>query len=290
MGMRQLKISKQFTNREQKSLDKYLNDISKIDMITPQQEVELAIRIKKGDREALHQLVQANLRFVVSVAKQYQNQGLSLGDLINEGNLGLMKAAERFDETRGFKFISYAVWWIRQSILQALADQSRLVRLPLNKVGQLTKIARASTAIEQEKERSATEDEIAEAIGMNPEDIRLTVSTAGKYTSINAPVKNGEDDVSLLNLLPNSQEPDTDDDLMRESLRSELMALLDRVLDEKEKQVIILTFGLDGNDVHSLEEIARKVGVSRDRIRQIKERALRILANCKEKDRLLEYL
>ncbi len=288
--MRQLKISKQFTNREQKSLDKYLNDISKIDMITPQQEVELAIRIKKGDREALHRLVQANLRFVVSVAKQYQNQGLSLGDLINEGNLGLMKAAERFDETRGFKFISYAVWWIRQSILQALADQSRLVRLPLNKVGQLTKIARASTAIEQEKERSATEDEIAETIGMSPEDIRLTVSTASKYTSIHAPVKNGEDDVSLLTLLPNSQEPDTDEDLMRESLRSELMALLDQLLDEKEKQVIILTYGLDGNDVHSLEEVARKVGVSRDRIRQIRERALRILSNSKEKDRLLEYL
>ncbi len=290
MGMRQLKISKQFTNREQKSLDKYLNDISKIDMITPREEVELAIRIKKGDREALHRLVQANLRFVVSVAKQYQNQGLSLGDLINEGNLGLMKAAERFDETRGFKFISYAVWWIRQSILQALADQSRLVRLPLNKVGQLTKIARASTAIEQEKERSATDEEISEAIGMSPEDIRITVSTAGKYTSIDAPVKNGEDDVPLLNLLPNSQEPDTDENLMRESLRQELMRLLDRVLDEKEKQIIILTFGLDGNDVHSLDEIAKKVGVSRDRIRQIRDRAIRTLRNCKEKDRLLEFL
>ncbi len=290
MGMRQLKISKQFTNREQKSLDKYLNDISKIDMISPREEVELAIRIKKGDREALHRLVQANLRFVVSVAKQYQNQGLSLGDLINEGNLGLMKAAERFDETRGFKFISYAVWWIRQSILQALADQSRLVRLPLNKVGQLTKIARVSTAIEQERERSATDEEISKAIGMSPEDIRITVSTAGRYASIDAPVKNGEDDVPLITLLSNSQEPETDQDLMRESLRQELMRLLDRVLDEKEKQIIFLTFGLDGNDVHSLDEIARKVGVSRDRIRQIRDRALRTLRNCEEKDRLLEYL
>ena len=234
--MRQLKINKQFTNRENKSLDKYLNEISKVEMITPTEEVELAKRIKEGDQVALEKLVNANLRFVVSVAKQYQNQGLTLGDLINEGNLGLIKAAQRFDETRGFKFISYAVWWIRQSILQALADQSRLVRLPLNKVGSLSKISAAAAQLEQKFEREATTEEIAEILELPQEEVETTLSTSGRHLSIDAPISDDED-TTLLTLLSNTQEPNPDKFLLHESLQKEIGRVMS-MLSDKEKEII----------------------------------------------------
>jgi RNA polymerase primary sigma factor len=286
--MRQLKISKQFTNRENKSLDKYLNEISKVEMITPQEEVELAKRIKEGDQLALERLVNANLRFVVSVAKQYQNQGLTLGDLINEGNLGLIKAAQRFDETRGFKFISYAVWWIRQSILQALADQSRLVRLPLNKVGSLSKIGAAAASLEQEHEREATTSEIAERLELPQEEIETTLSTSSRHVSIDAPI-NEDEDASLLTLLPNDQEPNPDKGLLHESLQREISRVMG-ILSEKEREILRLHFGLDNNMPHSYEDISEKVNLTRERVRQIKEKALRKLRKSSKSKLLKTYL
>lgn len=286
--MRQLKISKQFTNRENKSLDKYLNEISKVEMITPQEEVELAKRIKEGDGLALERLVNANLRFVVSVAKQYQNQGLTLGDLINEGNLGLIKAAQRFDETRGFKFISYAVWWIRQSILQALADQSRLVRLPLNKVGSLSKIGAAAAALEQKHEREATTSEIAEKLDLPQEEIETTLSTSSRHVSIDAPI-NEDEDASLLTLLPNDQEPNPDKGLLHESLQREIIRVMS-ILSEKEREILKLHFGLEANLPHSYEDISEKVNLTRERVRQIKEKALRKLRKPSKSKLLKAYL
>ena len=286
--MRQLKINKQFTNRENKSLDKYLNEISKVEMITPTEEVELAKRIKDGDQMALEKLVNANLRFVVSVAKQYQNQGLTLGDLINEGNLGLIKAAQRFDETRGFKFISYAVWWIRQSILQALADQSRLVRLPLNKVGSLSKIGVAAAKLEQKFEREATTEEIAELLDHPTEEIETTLSTSGRHLSIDAPISDDED-TTLLTLLSNTQEPNPDKTLLHESLQREIARVMS-ILSDKEKEILNLYFGLEGNIPHSYEDISEKVNLTRERVRQIKEKALRKLRKSSKSSLLKAYL
>lgn len=286
--MRQLKISKQFTNRENKSLDKYLNEISKVEMITPSEEVELAIKIRKGDHKALEKLVNANLRFVVSVAKQYQNQGLTLGDLINEGNMGLIKAAQRFDETRGFKFISYAVWWIRQSILQALADQSRLVRLPLNKVGALSKITAASVFLEQKLERKVTDYEIAEKLEITSHEVTSTLSSSGKHISINAPI-NEDEDTSLLTILPNDHEPDPDKGLIHESLQKEIKRVVS-ILSEKEREIIKLYFGLEKNQPHSYEDISDKVKLTRERVRQIKEKALRKLRKSSKSKILKAYL
>jgi RNA polymerase primary sigma factor len=286
--MRQLKINKQFTNRENKSLDKYLNEISKVEMITPSEEVELAKRIKEGDQVALEKLVNANLRFVVSVAKQYQNQGLTLGDLINEGNLGLIKAAQRFDETRGFKFISYAVWWIRQSILQALADQSRLVRLPLNKVGSLSKISAAAAQLEQKFEREATTEEIAELLELPTEEVETTLSTSGRHLSIDAPISDDED-TTLLTLLSNTQEPNPDKSLLHESLQREIMRVMS-ILSDKEKEILNLYFGLEGSIPHSYEDISEKVSLTRERVRQIKEKALRKLRKSSKSSLLKAYL
>lgn len=286
--MRQLKISKQFTNRENKSLDKYLNEISKVEMITPTEEVELAIKIKKGDQRALEKLVNANLRFVVSVAKQYQNQGLTLGDLINEGNMGLIKAAQRFDETRGFKFISYAVWWIRQSILQALADQSRLVRLPLNKVGSLSKISSTSVELEQRFERRVTDYEIAEELNISASEVASTLSSSSKHISIDAPI-NEEEDASLLTILPNDHEPDPDKGLLHESLQTEIGRVVS-ILSEKEREIIKLYFGLEGNPPHSYEDISDKVKLTRERVRQIKEKALKKLRKSSKCKILKAYL
>ena len=286
--MRQLKISKQFTNRENKSLDKYLNEISKVEMITPSEEVELAIRIKKGDQRALEKLVNANLRFVVSVAKQYQNQGLTLGDLINEGNMGLIKAAQRFDETRGFKFISYAVWWIRQSILQALADQSRLVRLPLNKVGSLSKISAASIALEQKFERKATDFEITDQLEISPQEVTSTLSSSGKHISIDAPI-NEDEDATLLTILPNDYEPDPDKGLIHQSLQTEISRVVS-ILSEKERDIIKLYFGLEGHAPHSYEDISEKVKLTRERVRQIKEKALKKLRKSTKSKILKAYL
>lgn len=286
--MRQLKINKQFTNRENKSLDKYLNEISKVEMITPAEEVELAKRIKEGDQVATVKLVNANLRFVVSVAKQYQNQGLTLGDLINEGNFGLIKAAQRFDETRGFKFISYAVWWIRQSILQSLADQSRLVRLPLNKVGSLSKIGTAAAQLEQKFEREATTEEIAELLDLPTEEVETTLSTSGRHLSIDAPISDDED-TTLLTLLSNNQEPNPDKSLIHESLQREISRVMS-ILSEKEKEILNLYFGLEGNAPHSYEDISEKVSLTRERVRQIKEKALRKLRKSTKSTLLKAYL
>ncbi len=286
--MRQLKISKQFTNRENKSLDKYLNEISKVEMISPGEEVELAKRIKENDQAALEKLVTANLRFVVSVAKQYQNQGLTLGDLINEGNLGLIKAAQRFDETRGFKFISYAVWWIRQSILQALADQSRLVRLPLNKVGSLSKIGNAAAELEQKYEREATTAEIAEKLDLPGQEVETTLSSSSRHLSIDAPI-NEDEDANLLTLLPNHQEPNPDVDLLHESLQKEISRVIS-LLADKEREIVKLFFGLEGNAPHSYEDISEKVNLTRERVRQIKEKALRKLRKSSKSRLLKSYL
>lgn len=286
--MRQLKISKQFTNRENKSLDKYLNEISKVEMISPGEEVELAKRIKENDQAALEKLVTANLRFVVSVAKQYQNQGLTLGDLINEGNLGLIKAAQRFDETRGFKFISYAVWWIRQSILQALADQSRLVRLPLNKVGSLSKIGNAAAELEQKYEREATTSEIAEKLDLPGQEVETTLSSSSRHLSIDAPI-NEDEDANLLTLLPNHQEPNPDVDLLHESLQKEISRVIS-LLADKEREIVKLFFGLESNAPHSYEDISEKVNLTRERVRQIKEKALRKLRKSSKSRLLKSYL
>ena len=285
--MRQLKITKSITNRESASLDKYLQDIGKEPLISVEEEVELAQRIKKGDKAALEKLVRANLRFVVSVAKQYQNQGLSLSDLINEGNLGLIKAAEKFDETRGFKFISYAVWWIRQSILQALAEQSRIVRLPLNQVGALNKLNREISKFEQENERAPSVEEVAGKLEMPKEKVSDTLRVAGKHVSVDAPFQEGEDN-TLLDVLPNTTTPKTDNDLIYESLRKEIDRALE-TLSEREQQIIRMFFGLDGKEM-TLEEIGQQFGLTRERVRQIKEKAIRRLRHVSKNKLLRSYL
>ena len=270
--MRQLKITKSITNRESASLDKYLQEIGKEDLITVEEEVELAQRIRKGDQKALEKLTRANLRFVVSVAKQYQNQGLSLPDLINEGNLGLIKAAEKFDETRGFKFISYAVWWIRQSILQALAEQSRIVRLPLNQVGSLNKINKAFSRFEQENERRPSPEELADSLDLPAEKVADTLRVSGRHISVDAPFVEGEDN-SLLDVLVNDDSPIADRTLINESLSTEVERALS-TLTERERDIIKLFFGINTQEM-TLEEIGEKFGLTRERVRQIKEKAIR---------------
>lgn len=285
--MRQLKITKSITNRESASLEKYLQEIGKEEMISAEEEVELAQRIKHGDQKALERLTKANLRFVVSVAKQYQNQGLTLPDLINEGNLGLLKAAERFDETRGFKFISYAVWWIRQSILQAISEQSRIVRLPLNQVGSLNKINREISKFEQENERRPSLLEIADKIDLPEEKIDEAMSANGHHVSVDAPFSEGEDS-SLLDVLVNDEIPTTDNSLVNESLQSEIQAALS-VLNDRERKVIEASYGINQPEL-TLEEIGEKFGLSRERVRQIKEKAIRKLRSSTKNKILKTYL
>jgi len=285
--MRQLKITKSITNRESASLDKYLQEIGKEELITVEEEVELAQRIKKGDRLALEKLTRANLRFVVSVAKQYQNQGLSLPDLINEGNLGLIKAAEKFDETRGFKFISYAVWWIRQSILQALAEQSRIVRLPLNQVGSLNKINKAFARFEQEYERTPSPEELADVLELPKEKIADTLRVSGRHVSVDAPFVEGEDN-SLLDVLVNSDSPIADRELIKESLCTEIDRALS-TLTERERDIIKYFFGI-GHQEMTLEEIGDRFGLTRERVRQIKEKAIRRLRHTSRSKLLKGYL
>ncbi len=285
--MRQLKITKSITNRESAALEKYLQEISKETMISAEEEVELAQRIKKGDQKALERLTKANLRFVVSVAKQYQNQGLSLPDLINEGNLGLLKAAERFDETRGFKFISYAVWWIRQSILQAISEQSRIVRLPLNQVGSVNKINREINRFEQINERRPSVDEIAEKVDLPHEKIDEALAINGHQISVDAPFVDGEDN-SLLDVMPNSDAPLADNELVEESLRSEIQNALN-ALNERERNVVEASYGINQPEL-TLEEIGTKFGLTRERVRQIKEKAIRKLRNSKANKFLKTYL
>jgi RNA polymerase primary sigma factor len=285
--MRQLKITKSITNRESASLEKYLQEIGKEEMISAEEEVELAQRIKKGDQKALERLTKANLRFVVSVAKQYQNQGLTLPDLINEGNLGLLKAAERFDETRGFKFISYAVWWIRQSILQAISEQSRIVRLPLNQVGSLNKINREINKFEQENERRPSLNEIADKIDLPHEKIDEAMSVNSHHISVDAPFADSEDS-SLLDVLVNEDIPTTDMGLVNESLKSEIQAALS-VLSERERKVIEASYGIEQPEL-TLEEIGEKFGLSRERVRQIKEKAIRKLRTSTKNKTLKTYL
>ncbi|MDR1756545.1 MAG: sigma-70 family RNA polymerase sigma factor [Culturomica sp.] len=285
--MRQLKITKSITNRESASLDKYLQEIGKEDLITVEEEVELAQRIRKGDQRALEKLTRANLRFVVSVAKQYQNQGLSLPDLINEGNLGLIKAAEKFDETRGFKFISYAVWWIRQSILQALAEQSRIVRLPLNQVGSLNKINKAFSRFEQENERRPSPEELAATLDLPAEKVADTLRVSGRHISVDAPFVEGEDN-SLLDVLINDDSPIADRTLINESLSTEVERALS-TLTERERDIIKLFFGINTQEM-TLEEIGEKFGLTRERVRQIKEKAIRRLRHSSRSKLLKTYL
>jgi RNA polymerase primary sigma factor len=285
--MRQLKITKSITNRESASLDKYLHEIGKEDLITVEEEVELAQRIRKGDRLALEKLTKANLRFVVSVAKQYQNQGLTLPDLINEGNLGLIKATEKFDETRGFKFISYAVWWIRQSILQAIAEQSRIVRLPLNQVGSLNKISKALNRFEQENERAASSEEIAESMELPKDKVADTMRVSGRHISVDAPFAEGEDG-SLLDVLVNSDSPNTDTVLMNESLVQEIDRSLSTLTD-RESDILRLFYGIGTSEL-TLEEIGDQFGLTRERVRQIKEKAIRRLRHSSRSKHLKTYL
>ena len=285
--MRQLKITKSITNRESASLDKYLQEIGKEELITVEEEVELAQRIRKGDQEALEKLTKANLRFVVSVAKQYQNQGLSLPDLINEGNLGLIKAAEKFDETRGFKFISYAVWWIRQSILQALAEQSRIVRLPLNQVGSLNKINKAFARFEQEHERVPSPEELAQELELPREKVTDTLRVAGRHISVDAPFADGEDN-SLLDVLVNPDSPNADRGLINESLATEVDRALE-TLTERERDIIRYFFGIGCSEM-TLEEIGEKFDLTRERVRQIKEKAIRRLRHSSRSKLLKSYL
>jgi RNA polymerase primary sigma factor len=280
--MRQLKITKSITNRESASLDKYLKEIGREDLITVEEEVELAQRIRAGDRIALEKLTRANLRFVVSVAKQYQNQGLSLPDLINEGNLGLIKAAEKFDETRGFKFISYAVWWIRQSILQALAEQSRIVRLPLNQVGSLNKINKAFSKFEQENERRPSPEELAEVLDIPVDKIADTMKVSGRHISVDAPFVEGEDN-SLLDVMINDDSPNADRVLINESLSKEIERVLAFTLSDRERDIVKKFFGIGVTEM-TLEEIGDEFGLTRERVRQIKEKAIRKLRpNAKSK-------
>ncbi len=288
--MRQLKITKQVTNRETASLDKYLQEIGRVDLITAEEEVELARRIKQGDQTALERLTKANLRFVVSVSKQYQNQGLTLPDLINEGNLGLIKAAQRFDETRGFKFISYAVWWIRQSILQALAEQSRIVRLPLNKIGSINKINKAFAQLEQEFERAPTATEIGDFLELSPEEVRQALASSGRHVSMDAPLKEGDDNSSTMyEVLTSDDNPTPDRVLLKESLRREIERSLS-TLTAREADVIRLYFGLNGKHPMTLEEIGERFDLTRERVRQIKEKAIRRLKHTSRSKHLKTYL
>ena len=285
--MRQLKITQSITNRESASLDKYLQEIGREELVSPEEEVELAQRIRKGDQEALEKLTRANLRFVVSVAKQYQNQGLSLPDLINEGNLGLIKAAEKFDETRGFKFISYAVWWIRQSILQALAEQSRIVRLPLNQVGSLNKINKALGKFEQENERQPSTEELSEMIDIPKDKIADTLRVSGRHVSVDAPFVEGEDN-SLLDVLPNDDSPSADKGLNNESLSTEIERAL-QILTPREREIIKSFFGIGCQEM-TLEEIGERLDLTRERVRQIKEKAIRKLKKPAASKLLKSYL
>jgi RNA polymerase primary sigma factor len=286
--MRQLKISKQITNRESQSLDKYLQEIGKVDLITSDEEVKLAQRIREGDQMALEKLTKANLRFVVSVAKQYQNNGLTLGDLINEGNVGLIKAAKRFDEKRGFKFISYAVWWIRQSIMQALAEQSRIVRLPLNRVGTLNKITKTFSDLEQKFQREPSTDELAEVLEVTAAEVADTLKIGGRHVSMNAPFVQGEEN-GLLDVLENDSEETPDSGLMVDSLRREVQRALS-TLTLRESDVIAFYFGLNGHEAMTLEEIGEKFNLTRERVRQIKEKATRRLRHSSRSKTLKSYL
>ena len=286
--MRQLKITKQVTNRETASLDKYLQEIGKVDLITAEMEVELAQKIKAGDSGALEKLTKANLRFVVSVAKQYQNQGLALPDLINEGNMGLIKAAKRFDETRGFKFISYAVWWIRQSILQALAEQSRIVRLPLNKIGSINKINKAYAVLEQEHERVPSSKEISSKLEMTENDVKESMKHSGRHISMDAPLIEGEDS-NLYDVIRYGESPNPDEDLLLESLRIEIERSLE-TLTLREADVIRSYFGLNGEQPMTLEEIGETFDLTRERVRQIKEKAIRRLKHASRSKILKTYL
>lgn len=285
--MRQLKITKSITNRESASLDKYLQEIGHEKMISSDEEVALAQRIKKGDRKALDELTKANLRFVVSVAKQYQNQGLSLPDLINEGNLGLIKAAQKFDETRGFKFISYAVWWIRQSILQAIAEQSRIVRLPLNQVGSVNRVNRAASKFEQEHERKPSAEELAKDVNLPEEKVEAAMKSHSRHLSVDAPFADGEDN-SLLEILPNKNSPSADKGLLHESLQKEIERAL-TILNDREREVIEAFFGI-GQPEMTLEEIGEKYGLTRERVRQIKEKAIRRLRHDSKNKLLKSFL
>jgi RNA polymerase primary sigma factor len=286
--MRQLKIIKQVTNRDTPSLDKYLHEIGKEELITAEEEVDLARLIKKGDGEALDKLIKANLRFVVSVSKQYQNQGLSLPDLINEGNLGLIKAAQRFDETRGFKFISYAVWWIRQSILQALAEQARIVRLPLNKIGSINKINRAFSQLEQVYEREPSVQEIAQALEMAPDEVKESLKSSGRHVSMDAPITS-EEEGSMYDVMTNRDTPSPDKGLINDSLRREIERALS-TLTHREANIIRLYFGLNGKHAHTLEEIGEEFNLTRERVRQIKEKAIKRLKNATRCRNLKAYL
>src|SRR4030066_1613382 len=286
--MRQLKIIKQVTNRETPSLDKYLHEIGKVDLISAEEEVELARRIKQGDQQALERLIKANLRFVVSVSKQYQNQGLSLPDLINEGNLGLIKAAIRFDETRGFKFISYAVWGIRQSILQALAEQARIVRLPLNKIGSINKINKTFADLEQKYEREPSVQEIAEVLEMAPDDVKEALKSAGRHVSMDAPITQDEE-TTLYDVILSKDSPSPDKSLLTDSLRKEIERVLS-TLTYREANIIRLYFGLNGKHPHTLEEIGEEFNLTRERVRQIKEKAIKRLKNATRCKLLKAYL
>lgn len=283
-----MKIAKQFTNRESQSLDKYLQEIGKVDLLSPEDEIQLAIKIRKGDRSAFEQLTKANLRFVVSVAKQYQNQGLSLGDLINEGNLGLIKAASRFDETRGFKFISYAVWWIRQSILQALAEQSRIVRLPLNRVGTLNKIGKAYSNLEQEYEREPNSLELATELQIDANEVTEALKISGRHISMDAPLTQGDEN-RLLDVVENEEYPAPDHMLMSESLKTEINRILS-TLSNREAEVIKFYFGLNKEHSLTLEEIGERFNLTRERVRQIKEKAIRRLRHASRSKNLKSYL
>jgi RNA polymerase primary sigma factor len=285
--MRQLKITQSITNRETQSLDKYLTEIGKVDLITAQEEVTLTQKIREGDQAALERLTKANLRFVVSVAKQYQNQGITLGDLINEGNLGLIKAAKRFDETKGFKFISYAVWWIRQSIISAISDQSRSVRLPLNQIGNLSKIRKAQSRLEQEFEREPTPEELAEMLETTVEKITDSLRNSGRQVSVDAPFQQGEEG-TLLDVMQND-DPATDSSLIHDSLATELGRSLSK-LNERDREVLMLFYGLGNNNSHTLEEIGEKFVLTRERVRQIKDKALQKLKHSSRSGALQSYL
>ncbi len=289
MSMRQLKISKSITNRESESLEKYLQEIGKVDLITPEEEVKLALRIKQGDQAALDKLTKANLRFVVSVAKQYQNQGLTLPDLINEGNLGLIKAAQRFDETRGFKFISYGVWWIRQSIMQALAEQSRIVRLPLNKVGLTNRISRAYSYLEQEFERTPTAEELAFYLDIDTEEVSATMNVAARHVSMDSPLSDGEES-TLIDVMVNGNADSADKQIMfRDSLKKEIQRSLS-ILTERQKEVICFFYGIGVDQPLSLEDIGARFCLTRERVRQIKDKALTKLRTASRCNLLKEYM
>jgi RNA polymerase primary sigma factor len=289
MAMRQLKISQQVTSRDSPAFDKYLQEIGRKDLISPEEEIELARRIKNGDKQALDKLVTSNLRFVVSVAKQYQNQGLNLQDLVNEGNLGLIKAAMRFDETRGFKFISYAVWWIRQSILHALAVQGRLVRLPLNKIGAINKIHVATAKLEQQLNREPTEEEIAEVIEFTSKDIKENLRNSTRHVSMDAPINKEDDDSSLYDVIGMNDSIPPDNQLMQESLRKEINSTL-KVLSKREAQVLKMFYGLEDKHPMTLEEIAEEFGLTRERVRQIRESSIRRLKQSNKYKKLKSYL